>query len=51
MKGSIRARVVAPPNPGRRPTTKPISIPTSIKPKAGKLRTCNSPSMKASNSI
>jgi hypothetical protein len=33
MKGSIRARVVGPPNPGRIPTAKPIPMPKSINPK------------------
>jgi hypothetical protein len=31
MKGSMRARVVAPPNPGRIPTVNPITMPRSIR--------------------
>jgi hypothetical protein len=34
MNGSMIARVVGPPNPGKIPTTRPIRMPNSINPKA-----------------
>jgi hypothetical protein len=41
--GSMSARVVGPPSPGRRPTTKPSAMPISISPKVGHAKTCASP--------
>ena len=47
--GSIRARLAAPPMPGRSPTTKPVPMPTSMRLKAFHWRTRTSPSTKASS--
>ena len=47
--GSIRARVAAPPIPGRRPTTNPVPMPTSMRLKAFHCRIRTSPSKNASS--
>src|SRR6185503_2475432 len=49
MNGSISARVVAPPRPGRRPTQNPRPMPSSMKPNAFHCRTRSSPSQSASS--
>ena len=41
--GSMRARVVGPPRPGRMPTAKPMAMPISISPKVGQAKTWISP--------
>jgi len=41
--GSMSASVVGPPSPGRRPTTKPRTMPISISPNVGHAKTCTSP--------
>ena len=49
--GSIRARLAAPPIPGRSPTTNPVPMPTSMRLKAFHWRTRTSPSTKASSIV
>ena len=46
-KGSIMARVVGPPSPGRSPTTKPTAIPTSMRARVPGARTCWRPATNA----
>ena len=41
--GSMRASVVGPPSPGRRPTTKPSAMPISISPNVGHAKTWTNP--------
>src|SRR5436189_3597938 len=48
MNGSISASVVAPPNPGSKPTQKPTPMPSSMKANAFHCRTSSSPWMNAS---
>ena len=47
-KGSIKARVVAPPNPGNNPTMNPMTIPRSIRGNAGYWKTAIRPAVEAS---
>src|ERR671937_534742 len=49
MKGSMSARVVAPPRPGSSPTQKPTTIPSSMKAKAFHCSTSTRPSSSASS--
>src|SRR4029079_18949194 len=49
MKGSISARVVAPPRPGSSPTQKPTPMPSSMKANAFHCRTSSNPSQSASS--
>src|SRR5262245_19166660 len=48
MKGSISARVVAPPRPGSSPTQKPMPMPASMKANAFHCSTATRPARKAS---
>src|SRR5262245_23767970 len=43
MNGSMRARVVGPPRPGRMPTANPMTMPMSIRPNAGHAKVWSRP--------
>ena len=47
MNGSISANVTGPPRPGRMPTAKPITMPSSISVKVVAVKTCARPPAKA----
>jgi hypothetical protein len=48
MKGSIKAKAVGPPIPGRIPTQNPTRIPSSMKAKECHAKTCINPAIKDS---